>query len=94
MNETPDADRVARSLAENVYAAFSRQATMPTPYREEQTVITRLVEAIRPQIGSGSPGEIIAAANQALSDWEQRDADVRGPRVVSANQRDCTVTVG
>lgn len=94
MDETPDADRRARVIAENVYAAYCRRATMPIPYREEQTVLARLVEAIRPQIGQGSPGELIEAANVALSEWEQRDADVRGPRVVSINQIDGAVTVG
>ncbi|MFC6791771.1 hypothetical protein ACFQE0_20550 [Methylobacterium komagatae] len=94
MNETPDADRRARTIAENVYAAYCRQATMPMPYREEQTVLTRLVEAIRPQIGEGSPGELIEAANLVLSEWEQRDAEVRGPRVASINQIDGAVTVG
>lgn len=94
MNETPDSDRRARAIAENVYAAFCRQARMPIPYREEQTVLARLVEAIRPQIGQGSPGELIEAANVALSEWEQRDADVRGPRVASLNQFDGSVTVG
>ncbi|MCJ2023135.1 hypothetical protein [Methylobacterium sp. J-067] len=94
MNETPDLDLRARAIAENVYAAYCRQATMPIPYREEQTVLARLVEALRPQIGSGTPGELIEAANIALSDWEQRDAKVRGPRVASINQIDGVVTVG
>ena len=55
-NDTPDADRAARVIAENVYAAFCRQATMPAHPLEEQTILARLVEAIRPHIGSGSPG--------------------------------------
>ncbi len=49
--DTPDADRVARVIAENVYAAFCRRATMPAHPLEEQTILARLVEAIRPQIG-------------------------------------------
>jgi hypothetical protein len=93
MNETPDADRVARVIAENVYAAYCRLATMPDPYREEQTVLTRLVEALRPQIGRGSPGELVDVVNGALSRWEQRDPSVRGPRVTSINPVDSAVSV-
>lgn len=93
MNETPDADCATRVIAENVYAAYCRHATMPDPYREEQTVLTRLVEAIRPQIGMSAPGELIEAANLVLSEWEQWDPEVRGPRVVSINQIDGAVTV-
>lgn len=92
MNETPETDRVARVIAENVYAAFCRTATMPVPYREEQIVLSRLVEAIRPKVGEGSPGELIDIANVALSEWEKRDPEVRGPRVVSINQIDGSVT--
>ncbi|MCJ2133361.1 hypothetical protein MKK69_04670 [Methylobacterium sp. J-026] len=79
-------------IAENVYVAFCQQATMPAHRLEEQTILTRLVEAIRPRIGS-SPGAIVEAANAALSAWEQRDPDVRGPRVVSVNQIDGSVIV-
>jgi hypothetical protein len=92
--DTPDADRVARAIAENVYAAFCRRATMPAHPLEEQTILARLVEAIRPQIGRGAPGAIVEAANAALSAWEQRDPDVRGPRVVAVNPVDGAVTVG
>ena len=92
MNETPDLDRAARAIAENVYAAFCRQATMPAHPLEEQTVVTRLVEAIRPQVG-GAPGAIVEAANAALSAWEQRDPDVRGPRVVAVDPADGSVTL-
>ncbi|TXM93695.1 hypothetical protein [Methylobacterium sp. WL116] len=80
MSDTPDPDRAARVIAENVYAALCRQATMPAYLLEEQTIVTRLVEAIRPQIGIGSTGAIVEAANAALSAWEQRDPDARGPR--------------
>ena len=93
MSETPDPDRAARAIAENVYAAYCRQATMPAHPLEEQTIVTRLVEAIRPQIG-GSPGAIVEAVNAALSAWEQRDPDVRGPRIVAVNQTDGSVTLG
>ena len=94
MSDTPDPDRAARAIAENVYAAFCRQATMPAHPLEEQTILTRLVEAIRPQIGIGSTGAIVEAANAALSAWEQRDPNVRGPRVVAVNQTDGSVTLG
>lgn len=93
MHETPDPDLRARTIAENVYKAYCRQATMPDPYRQEQTALTRIVEAVRPQIGKGSPGDLIEAANTALSEWEQWDAEVRGPRVTSVNPADCTVMV-
>jgi hypothetical protein len=94
MSDTPAPDRAARVIAENVYVAYCRQATMQVHPQEEQTILTRLVEAIRPQIGSSSPGAIIEAANTALSVWERRDPDVRGPRVVSVNQTDGSVIVG
>lgn len=93
MSDTPEPDRAARVLAENIYAAFCRQATMPAHPLEEQTILTRLIEAIRPQIGSGSPGAIIDAANAALSAWEERDPEVRGPRIASVNQIDGSVTL-
>lgn len=66
---------------------------MPDPYREEQTALTRLVEVIRPQIRKGAPEKLIEAANLALSEWEQSDPEVRGPRVVSINQIDGAVAV-
>ncbi|CAM2766888.1 hypothetical protein ACLBXJ_20055 [Methylobacterium mesophilicum] len=93
-DDTPHADGVARRIAENVYAAFCRQATMPAHPLEEQTILARLVEAIRPQVGTGSPGALVEAANAALSAWEQRDPEIRGPRVVAVNPIDGAVTVG
>jgi len=93
-HDTPDADRAARVIAENVYAGFCRQATMPNRPMEEQTILARLVEAIRPQIGSGAPGAIVEAANATLSAWEQRDPEVRGPRVLAVSPIDGAVTVG
>ena len=94
MSDTPAPDRAARVIAENVYAAFCRQATMPAHPLEEQTILTRLVETILPQIGSGSPGAIIDAVNAALSAWELRDPDIRGPRVTAIDQSDGAVTLG
>ncbi|MCJ2078617.1 hypothetical protein MKK68_23720 [Methylobacterium sp. E-016] len=93
MSETPDPDRAARAIAENVYAAYCRQATMPAHPLEEQTIVTPLVEAIRPQIG-GSPGAIVEAVNAALSAWEQRDPDIRGPRVATIDRSDGAITLG
>lgn len=93
MSDTPAPDRAARVIAENVYIAFCRQATMPARPLEEQTILARLVEAIRPQIAMGSPGAIIEAVNAALSVWDQRDPDVRGPRVMSINLIDGSVIV-
>ncbi|WP_375454129.1 hypothetical protein [uncultured Methylobacterium sp.] len=59
----------------------------------EQTVLTRLVEAIRPQIPSGSMPAIVDAANGALDAWEQRDEAVRGPRVKAIDLHDGAVTM-
>jgi hypothetical protein len=67
VSDTPASDRIARLIAVNVYVAYCRQATMQVHPQEEQTVLSRLVEAIRPQIGSSSPGAIIEAANTAQS---------------------------
>ena len=50
--DTPDVDKAARTIAENVYAAFARMATTPAEPLAEQTVLTRSVEAIRPQVPS------------------------------------------
>ena len=94
MSDTPDPDRAARAIAENVYAAFCWRATRPAHPLEEQAFVTRLVEAIRPKIGSGSPEAIVEAAEAALSAWKPRDPDVRGPRVVAVNQTAGCVALG
>ena len=91
--DTPDVDKAARTIAENVYAAFTRIATMPTEPLAEQTVLTRLVEAIRLEIQQGSMPAIVDAANGALDAWEQRDKDVHGPRVEAIDLRDGAVTM-
>ncbi|WP_375464260.1 hypothetical protein [uncultured Methylobacterium sp.] len=90
--DTPDIDKAARTIAENVYASFARMATRPAEPLAEQTVLTRLVEAIRPQMG-GSAQAIVAAANGALDAWEQQDDAVRGPRVEAVDLRDGAVTM-
>ena len=91
--DTPDLDKAARSIAENVYAAFARMAAMSAEPLAEQTVLTRLIEAIRPQIARGSMQAIMDAANGALDAWEQRDPDVRGPRVEAVDPGDGAVTM-
>ena len=90
---TPDLNKAARCLAENVYAAFVRQASTQADPLAEQTILTRLVEAIRPQIPRGSMQAIMDAANGALDAWEQRDENVRGPRVEAVDPRDGAVTM-
>lgn len=94
MGDTPVHNRAARVIAENAYVSYCRQATMQTRPIQDQPIPVRLVEAIRPQIGSGSPGAIIEAANTALSVWEQWDPEIRGPRIVPINQDDGSVIVG
>ncbi|MER2269758.1 hypothetical protein [Methylobacterium oxalidis] len=91
--DTPDADRVARTVAENVYAAYSRQMSGATHPQTEQTMLARLAEAIRPQVPSGAPGAIIEAANGVLDAWERQDPEVRGPRVSAIDLIDGSVTV-
>ena len=81
--DTPDIDMAARRLAENVYVAFAQQATMPAHPLAEQTVVTRLVEAIRGAMPDGSPAAVGSAINAALDAWEMREPEVRGPRVRS-----------
>lgn len=92
--DTPAVDRTARTIAENVYAAYWRQAQGSDHPQTEQTVLARLVEAIRPEIPGGSPGAIIAAANAVLDALEQRSPQIRGPRVTALNWADGTVVVG
>ncbi|KQP59748.1 hypothetical protein [Methylobacterium sp. Leaf108] len=92
MQETPDADKAARNIAENVYFAFSRQATSFIHPAKEQILLTRLVEAIRPEIAS-SQDMIVVAANDALVAWEQANDEVRGPRVASLDLTDGSVTM-
>ncbi|GJE60281.1 hypothetical protein [Methylobacterium trifolii] len=79
--DTPEIDDAARTIAENVLEAYSRQLTGVTSPQVEQTVVTRLVEAIRPQLSEGTTDGIIEAANAVLAAWEQQDPNIRGPRV-------------
>lgn len=93
MPDTPEADQIARDIAENVYAAYAHQATSAIHPSSEQVILTRLAEAIRPAIG-GSSEDIVAASNTVLDDWETNNPDVRGPRVVTAILADRSVSMG
>ena len=92
MQETPDADKAARNIAENVYSAYERQATTRVHPTKAQTLLARLAEAIRPEIGS-SPGSIITAVNSMLDAWEQTNDEVQGLRVASLNMTDGLVSM-
>ena len=81
--DTPDVDRTARTIAENIYAAYMRQAEGGRHPQTEQTLLTRLVEAIRPEVAGATARDIINAANRALGCLGT--AERRGPR--STRQR-------
>lgn len=83
MSNTPEPDQIARDIAENVYAAYAQQATSAIHPSNEQVLLTRLAEAIRPVVGGSSDG-LVQASNAVLDDWESNNPDVRGPRVVTA----------
>lgn len=90
MQETPDADKAARTIAENVYSTFTTQAAAFIHPAKAQILVTRLVEGIRPEITS-PPAAIVAAANRVLEAWEQANDEVRGPRVASLDPTDGSV---
>ena len=90
--DTPDVDRVARTIAENVYAAYMRQAEGEIHPQSEQTILTRLVEGIRPEVPGGTPRDIIDAANTVLDVWEQ-NSEIRGPRIAALNRVDGSVSM-
>jgi hypothetical protein len=90
--DTPDVDRVARTIAENVYAAYMRQAEGEIHPQLEQTILTRLVEGIRPEVPGGTPRDIIDAANSVLDTWEQ-NSEIRGPRISALNRADGSVAM-
>ena len=89
--DTPDVDRTARMIAENVCAAYMRQAEGGRHPQTEQTLLTRLVEAIRPEVPGATARDIIDAANRALDAWEQQRGDARGPRVSALDRADGSV---
>lgn len=92
MQETPKADNAARTIAEAVYQAYERQATTRVHPAKVQTLLARLAETIRPEIGS-STASIVTAVNGTLDAWEQVNDEVQGPRVASLNMTDGTVTM-
>ncbi|KAB1067567.1 hypothetical protein [Methylobacterium planeticum] len=89
--DIPDVDRTARTIAENVYAAYMRQAEGGRNPQTEQTLLTRLAEAIRPAVPGGTPRDIVDAANRALEAWEQQSGGARGPRVSALDRADGSV---
>ena len=93
--DIPSVDKAARTIAENVYYAFRGQGTtlIDPPKEQKQTLLARLVEAIRPEIGA-SADAIISAANKALAAWEENNDEAQGPRVASVNLTDGSVTMG
>ena len=92
VQETPDADNVARNIAENVYSAYEQQATTRVHPTKVQTLLARLAETIRPEISS-SPDSIIAAVNRTLDAWEQTNTEVQGPRLASLNMTNGSITM-
>lgn len=92
--DTPGVDRTARTIAENVHTAYWRHARGSEHPQVEQTLLARLVEAIRPEIPGGSPGAIIDAANAVLDALEQQNPGIRGPRVSALNRADGSVGMG
>jgi hypothetical protein len=93
MSDTPDVDGTARAIAENVYAAYSRQAEGAIHPEMEQTVLARLVEAIREEVPGGTPRDILDAANSVLDAFEEQNAEVRGPRASALNRADGSVSM-
>lgn len=91
--DTPEVDRTARTIAENVFAAYLRQADGPIHPQLEQTLVTRLVEAIRAEVPGGTPRDIIDAANTVLDAWELEDGSIHGPRVSGLNRGDGSVSM-
>lgn len=77
MADTPEPDRAARTLAERVYSAYAQQAAGSIHPQQEQTLLARLAEAIRPALRSG---EVTGAVNGALDAWERADGRAGGPR--------------
>ena len=90
--DTPDVDQVARTIAEDVYAAYMRGAEGEIHPQLEQIILTRLVEGIRPEVPGGTPRDIIDAANSVLDAWEQ-NAEIRGPRITALNRADGSVSL-
>lgn len=91
--DTPDIDRVARTIAENVYAAYSRDTEGPIHSQPDPPILARLTEAIRAEVPGGTPRDIIDAANAVLDAWERQNAQIRGPRISALDRADGSVAV-
>ena len=89
--DTPDVDRTARTIAENVYAAYIGQAEGGAYPQGEQALLVRLVEAIEPEVRGATACDIIDVANAALDAWEQQSGEVRDPRVSVLNRAEGSV---
>jgi len=93
MSDTPDVDGTARAIAENMYAAYSRQAEGMIHPEMKQSVLARLVEAIREEVPGGTPRDILDAANAVLDAFEAQNIEVRGPRASALNRADGSVSM-
>jgi hypothetical protein len=93
MSDTPDIDGTARAIADNVFAAYSREAEGVIQPEMEQSVLARLVEAIREEVPGGTPRDILDAANAVLDAFEDQNAGVRGPRASALNRADGSVSM-
>ena len=90
--DTSDPDKPARLIADNVYYAFRGQGTTLIDPSEEQTLITRLTEAIHLE-EAASVDAIISAINAVLLAWEESSDEAPGPRVQSVNLTDGSVSM-
>jgi hypothetical protein len=93
MEQDPGVDRTARTIAENVYAAYSRQAEGAIHPEMEQSVLARLVDAICEEVPGGTPRDILDAVNGVLDAFEEQNAEVRGPRASALNRADGSVSM-
>jgi hypothetical protein len=93
MSNTPDVHGTARIIAENVFAAYSREAEGTIQPEMEQAILARLVEAIREEVPGGTPRDILDAANSVLNAFEDQNAGVRGPRASALNRADGSVSM-
>jgi hypothetical protein len=90
--DTSDSDKAARLIADNVYYAFRGQGTTLIDPSGEQTLMTRLVEAIHLE-EAASVDAIISAVNAVLLAWEESSDEAPGPRVRSLNLTDGSVSM-
>lgn len=93
MSDTLDIDGTARAIADNVFAAYSREAEGAIQPGMEQSVLARLVEAIREEVPGGTPRDILDTANAVLDAFEEQNSEVRGPRASALNRADGSVSM-